>query len=304
MNWQKQGQIFAAAGQSWWCQRYATLPTPLLLDANTIRIYFYSMTQENHDGRIGYIEVEAEDPQKIKQLSQEPVLEPGLPGCFDDCGVCSSCALLENNRVLMYYTGVQRLEKLPYVYFSGLAIGELDGPMQRKQATPLIERGGHDLFLASAPMVLKTAESWHLYYNSSSQWLQVKERAYPRYSVRHAVSKDGLSWHKSAKEMLPLQEGEFGLARPWVLRQKNNYYMWYSVRSESRPYYIGMAQSVDGLSWQRQDGQVGIAASEQGWDSEMICYASVLPYKDRFYMFYNGNGHGQGGFGYAVAEGL
>jgi hypothetical protein len=31
-----------------------------------------------------------------------------------------------------------------------------------------------------------------------------------------------------------------------------------------------------------------------------LCYPSLLAYKDRTYMFYNGNDMGRDGFGYAV----
>jgi hypothetical protein len=50
------------------------------------------------------------------------------------------------------------------------------------------------------------------------------------------------------------------------------------------------------------DEQASISASSAGWDSEMVCYPSFYPYKDRIYMFYSGNGVGRGGIGYAVAD--
>ena len=34
----------------------------------------------------------------------------------------------------------------------------------------------------------------------------------------------------------------------------------------------------------------------------MICYPNVIKVKDKLYMFYNGNGFGQSGFGYAELE--
>ena len=40
--------------------------------------------------------------------------------------------------------------------------------------------------------------------------------------------------------------------------------------------------------------------SEEGWDSQMICYAYVYEHKGQKYMVYNGNGFGATGLGYAV----
>ena len=38
---------------------------------------------------------------------------------------------------------------------------------------------------------------------------------------------------------------------------------------------------------------------EQDWESEMTCYPWVVDYQDRTYMFYNGNGYGETGIGWA-----
>jgi hypothetical protein len=80
--------------------------------------------------------------------------------------------------------------------------------------------------------------------------------------------------------------------------------MWYSIRSFAEPYRVGYAESVDGLRWVRMDSEAGIARSNDGWDSEMICYPAVIKVGPRTLMFYNGNGHGASGFGAAemIAE--
>lgn len=87
-----------------------------------------------------------------------------------------------------------------------------------------------------------------------------------------------------------------------MIKENNIYKMWYSIRSISAPYKIGFAESEDGLNWKRKDSEVGIEKSESGWDSEMICYPNVISIKGKWHMFYNGNRHGESGFGYAVLE--
>jgi hypothetical protein len=78
--------------------------------------------------------------------------------------------------------------------------------------------------------------------------------------------------------------------------------MFYSSRTYSKGYRLGYAESADGRRWTRQDEDVGIDVSPAGWDSQMVGYAAVVPYRDRVYMFYNGNSCGQTGFGYAVLD--
>lgn len=50
----------------------------------------------------------------------------------------------------------------------------------------------------------------------------------------------------------------------------------YNFRNGNRGYLIGYAYSTDLEKWIRDDKQVGIELSENGWDSEMICYPHIL----------------------------
>jgi hypothetical protein len=85
--------------------------------------------------------------------------------------------------------------------------------------------------------------------------------------------------------------------------------MWYSYRrvdgyrtDPTKSYRLGYAESNDGITWTRKDSSVGITRSETGWDSEMICYSHVVDHGGRRYLFYNGNGFGQSGIGYAILD--
>jgi hypothetical protein len=85
--------------------------------------------------------------------------------------------------------------------------------------------------------------------------------------------------------------------------------MWYCYRGsidyrtdKQQSYRLGYAESIDGLRWARKDNEVGIDRSETGWDSVMMCYPYIYEHKGRKYLFYNGNGFGESGLGYAVLE--
>jgi hypothetical protein len=72
--------------------------------------------------------------------------------------------------------------------------------------------------------------------------------------------------------------------------------------SRETSYKIGYAVSNDGLSWRKQDPDVGIHRSEAGWDSDMIENCSIYERRGQQVMLYNGNGFGKTGFGYAVRD--
>jgi hypothetical protein len=150
--------------------------------------------------------------------------------------------------------------------------------------------------------VLPTDGAYRAWYVSATGWTTVNGEPYPRYVVRAADSADGLTWSAGGPACIDLEADEFGIGRPWVVRDPDRYRMWYSIRSHSRPYRIGYAESADGQRWERQDERAGIAASAAGWDSEMICYAAVIDVNGRRLMFHNGNRHGATGFGVAVLE--
>jgi hypothetical protein len=189
--------------------------------------------------------------------------------------------------------------------FAGLAVSENARPFRKVRQTPVLERTHSEPFLRSATSVLVDSGRFRAWYVSARDWTTVGDQWYPRYVIRHAESPDGHNWSSNGPVCIDLQdEAEFGIGRPWVIRDGSLYRMWYSVRSRLAPYRIGYAESSDGLSWVRKDHEVGIAKSQaDDWDSEMICYAAVIDAGGKRLMFYNGNRHGSTGFGYAILEG-
>ena len=102
---------------------------------------------------------------------------------------------------------------------------------------------------------------------------------------------------------------EAGIVKASVVKDDGRYGMWFSYRAargyrhdRSRGYRIGYAESADGVHWTRRDDQAGIDLSDEGWDSRMQAYPHVIDHRGARCMFYNGNGFGRSGFGYARWE--
>ncbi|HEV2721438.1 MAG TPA: hypothetical protein VG323_15560, partial [Thermoanaerobaculia bacterium] len=193
-----------------------------------------------------------------------------------------------------------RAEKVPYLIFSGVAVSDDGGATFRKVArVPSLDRTVAEPYLRGAPYVLRDDGRFRMWYVSGTGW-SVRDHA-PRYRVvvRTAASDDGLRWDGETAICLEPEGDEYAIGRPSVVRDGGLYRMWYSIRSFAHPYRLGYAESSDGVSWTRRDGNAGIAASESGWDSEMICYAYVLDAAPHRYLFFNGNQHGSTGFGVA-----
>jgi predicted GH43/DUF377 family glycosyl hydrolase len=302
MKWQKRGLVYVPTGEQWWAKSHAFIPTAEVLE-DRIRVYFTSL-DVNKFGRIGYVEVDIEKPSKILFLTNEPVLDIGILGTFDDCGVNASCVVNVKDKKYLYYIGWQRVERVPYMLFSGLAIS-LDGgkSFERYSNAPVLDRTPSESFSRSAPFVFIDRGLFKTWYWSCTNWSVENGWVHYNNVIKYAESTDGINW-KSTNDICIAPDGkeDYSVGRPWVIKDGGIHKMWYSIRSKTKPYSMGYAESMDGLNWVRKDNEVGIDTSEAGWDSGMICFPCVVDAKGKRYMFYNGNRHGETGFGYAVLE--
>ena len=303
MTWRKKGLVYAPKGDLWWARNYALLPTAEVIDDHVIRVYFASL-DDNQYGRIGYVDLDADEPKRILFETQEPVLDLGELGAFDDSGVTPSCILNFGGKKYLYYIGWQRCERVPYMLFTGLAVSDDEGQSFAKHSpVPVLDRTPREPFSRSAPFVLIENNVLGMWYWSCESWSLEEGVVHYNNVIRYAESEDGILWHGTDDIcIVPEGNGDYSVGRPWVVRDADTYRMWYSIRSGTAPYRMGYAESRDGINWERRDTEVGIQRSESGWDHEMICYPCVIDVKDRRYMFYNGNRHGWTGFGYAVQE--
>lgn len=302
MNWRKLGVVFAPDGSASWAHSHAMIPTPLSLPNGLLRI-FYSCADASIMSRVGYLDVRPTQPANPVSKTERPVLDIGRPGAFDEHGV-NACSVLEvDGQVWMYYVGYQRHEDKPYTLFTGLARSETpDGPFERMQDTPILTATEQETTFRTAPFVIRDSGKFRMWYIGGSDWIDSGGKLLPVYSLRHLWSENGIEWIGESIECLrPDMKEEIGFGRPYVIKRNGAYHMWYSIRSTDG-YVLGYAESDDGIAWQRMDSRVGIGRSAAGWDSEMICYAAVVPSKDRYLMFYNGNGYGRSGLGLAESR--
>jgi hypothetical protein len=300
--WEKLGRVYVAQGEQPWTHSRAYLPTSLALDEHRIRV-FVAFLDADLVGRIGYVDVEASDPTRVLDVSERPVLDVGRPGLFDDSGVNPLSVFRYGERVWLYYVGWQRSQQVPYLLFTGLAQSDDDGMSFRRHArVPVLDRTDAEPTLRSGAFVSPARErGFRAWYVTGDRWIESQGRLRPTYAMRYIESADGITWAEEGTPCLePAAPDEYGFGRPYVLDDGARLRMWYSIRSHSRGYRLGYAESTDGVAWERRDDEAGIDVSTGGWDSEMIHCGWVQPTAFGTYLFYNGNGYGETGFGAAV----
>lgn len=305
MVWIKKGLIIKPEGQRDWLTTRAMLPTAVNIGGDIYRIYF-SGGDDNNQSRIGYIDININEPKKILKMSKNPILDLGAPGCFDDCGVSPTWVVNHNNKIYLYYMGWNRGSAVRVSEISGLAISSDGGKtFERHSQVPIIDRTPAEpfLILVISCILISKDGTWRMWYDSTDTWITPE---LPKYNIKYAESRDGINWERKGVISVDYKSAEESrISRACVIHENGLQKMWYCNAIGKNGYKMGYAEGPlrnDGLGFIRKDEEVGIGLSESGWDSEMICYPNVFNHNDKKYMLYCGNGYGRGGFGYAVWE--
>jgi predicted GH43/DUF377 family glycosyl hydrolase len=288
---------------------HACVPITDKVSDDVLRIYFGPRDTQGRTTTT-FIEVEADDPTNILYIHDRPVLGLGKLGAFDDSGAMPSCIVNHERRKYLYYIGWNRGVTVPYRNSVGLAVSEDGGlTFERMFEGSVVDRTREEPYFCASPFVMIDDGVWKLWYASSTGWTVVDDHPEPLYKIKYARSEDGVEWTRENTTCIEYEfEGEAN-ARPCIVKENGLYRMWYCYRGsrsyrtdKNQSYRLGYAESGDGISWTRKDGEVGIGRSESGWDSIMMEYPYVYEHAGKKHLLYNGNGFGESGFGYAVLE--
>ncbi len=292
----------------WW-RSHAQCPTVLALSDSFWRVYF-AARDANNQSRIIYADFDPSQGMRLVRLETQPLLELGPQGAFDSAGMGPSVALFVGDRIFLYYIGISLRRDVPHQLAIGLAISQDGGASFRRAGPgPVLSTGPFDPYFASTPHVAYRDGEFRMHYMSGVAWERHGDVFDARYLVKWARSTDGISWTTEDRVALGFaDDAETALARPWVVGWKNGYHMWFCRRGLrrgdpdfERPYRLGYAQSVDGRIWRRDDDRLSFENPPRpgDWDAAMQAYPCVVPHRAELFAFYNGNGFGQTGFGFA-----
>lgn len=298
MQWSKKGIIFGADNYNEWMNNSALQPTPIVI-GDKIRI-FTGYRDKNGVGRVGYVDVDAECPSKILKIKDTPCLDIGEPGCFDDNGVVPCAVTKVGSELYLFYAGYNIGYHVRMTIFSGLAISKDNGEtFQRYSKVPIMERTENETLFRVIHTALWENNCWKMYYGAGNRFIQGKKKTLPVYEIEMLKAKDLEGLRQEGITLLQNEGEEYRIGRPYVVKDGDLYRMFFCKGTESVTYRMAYAESPDGEHWTRNDAKLNLDLSESGWDSEMMAYPAFVRYKDKAYLFYNGNNYGYKGFGYA-----
>ena len=316
-KWKKIGRIFDPRqhdlGEG--VVGYAQSPQAIILDS-FVRIYF-SSRKLSQNGKylsvVRFIDVD-KTFQNILYVHNDDVIDLGKLGAFDEHGIFPFNVIPKGERIYGYTSGWSRRRSVSVETSIGLAISDDRGrTFVRYGNGPILTASLKEPFLVGDPFVKCFSGQYHMWYIFGTQWrtdgtANIPERIY---KIGHSISNDGVTWQKGTGQQII--DDKIGIdecqALPTVIRIDGKFHMFFCYRyisdfrrNKEFSYRIGHAYSTDLITWSRDDSSFNLDISEEGWDSQMLCYPHVFEYQNSFYLLYNGNFFGKYGFGLARLE--
>jgi len=313
MKWEKLGKIFDPTEHNLphGCKEFAQSPQALVFE-DYVRIYFSTREKDPRNGKylshIAFVELD-KTFTNILRVSTHTVIPLGQLGCFDEHGIFPINVLRHGDKIFAYTCGWQRRVSVSVDTSIGFAVSSDDGLTFEKLGDgPILTSSLYEPFLVGDPFVKKYEDWFHMWYIYGMFWKQYSEQPPPEriYKIGHAVSRDGITWHRDGRQIIADKFPDECQALPSVTAYTGKYHMHFCYRqpydfrrNRDRSYRIGYAYSTDLVNWIRDDHNTGIDVSEGGWDSDMLCYPHIFECEDNIYLLYNGNEFGRYGFGLA-----
>lgn len=293
--WKEKGIIFKNLNLSW-SKSHAMLPTILKLNKDIFRIFFGTRNIKNQSS-IGFIDFNLKT-FKVVNKSSKPVLEKGDLGSFDDNGVLPSSIIKFNKKTFLFYIGWKPGSTTRYSLIAGLSYSnKLRGKFIKNQKSQILHCNKDEPYsILTAPTVVKEKNYFYMWYVSCNKWIN---KDLPTYDIKFAKSKNLIHWLQTGKVCIKLKKNERAVARPFVIKEKNIFKMWYSYEKFNGGYQIGYAESKNGLNWKRLDNKIKFRGNVI-LNDQMRAYSVIVQHNKNHYMFYNGNGYGK--FGIHLAQ--
>lgn len=309
IKWGPSELIFRPKIAKAWSRSHASQPTAVRLSKDVFRV-FYSSRDDANKSRVAFFDWSLETNNVLRE-SQEPVLDIGGVGSFDESGVMPTSVIEQGENLYLFYTGWSTKQTVRYQNSIGLAVSQDRGEsFDRVYAGPVF---GQDLdnpyFIGTCHVFWdENREVFRAVYASCTEWVkrdQGDNKGWePRYLLKTKSSTDLKTWFGRDEVAISYSdESVGGLVTASVVVVNKQYLMFFAERkvddyrtNPSRSYKIRVAQSPDGYAWTPLKGDFGPEQRVPEVDDVMQSYPNVHKLENsELLMFFNGNGFGSTG---------
>ena len=240
------------------------------------------------------------------QYFENPVVK-GTPNSWDSFSIFTSSVVYDGEKYHMYYTANNSLTYSLFDMDIGYASSE-DGYVWKKEFNEPIfkhkalgwEKDGY-----ISPIVLKLEDKWHMWYFVLSR---EEEDIASKYPLGYATSKDGINWDRFGEEKygepLDFKVSDEGwdcafVAPSDVIYDGTKYLMYYTGRDSLGTSAIGVAESDDGIHWNKDTFNNPVITWDAKSDINKYPYSCNVTFEENnpeyaYEMWYIANGDASG----------
>jgi len=249
----------------------------VIFDGTTYKMW-YSGGRNNQFIRIGF--ATSSDGITWTRYVNNPVLDVGPPGSWDDLQVGDPSVVFDGSVYRMWYHGNDG---------GNVRIGlatSTDGVTWTKHVgNPVLSASGWEGWWVLEPEVLFDGSTYQMWYTGY-------DGTYCK--IGYATSADGISWTKHTNPVLSIGEtgtwDSLSVRSPSVVYDGSTYQMWYGGDNDRTHSRIGHATSTDGINWQRDSNNPVIDLGSNGkWDDWAINHPTVISVGSTLKMWYSGH---------------
>ena len=301
VNWIKDPSPIIDLGDIGSWDEEAVMAGSVLFDGNIYHMWYSGGGGSNF--RIGH--ATSHDGISWTKDPQNPVMDLGSAGSWENYNVYMPCVLLVDSIFHMYYNGDDG-----YNERIGHATSNDGSNWIKDTKNPVLDlgtSGSWDDFemFPMAGSAIYINNMFYLYYAGIGM-------SQGRYAIGQAISTDGSTWTKNSQNPI-MEAGNWndfdglGVLPGTVLFDGNLFEMWYSGCDDTYfRYRIGYAFSSDGINWTRDTANNPVIdyGPNGYWDHQRAWYASVLYDENTglLRMWYTGGEFYSGRIGYAFDD--
>jgi predicted GH43/DUF377 family glycosyl hydrolase len=247
----------------------------ILHDGATFKMWYTGFSKDGI-GSLGY--ATSTDGVSWNRYANNPVLEPGAPGEWDDGGIEDATIIKEGQTYKMWYSAFRSNGPGQVGYATSS-----DGVNWTKDAgNPILGPGAEtwNNNMVIHPQVLFFNNQYHLWALTGGD---DGSGFAPHFA--YASSSDGTSWGWSTTNPVFDLQWEDWMWRPFVIQDGATFKMWYSLTSAGEEG-VGYATSTDGLNWTRLNHAV-LSGTASEWDERLANDPMVLLDSGTYSLWYD-----------------
>ena len=149
-----------------------------------------------------FVDVGLNDPMKIINQGNRPILELGKPGTFDEDGIMPICYWREN-ALFMQYGGWSLRNSVPYSNWLGLAVSYDKESFSKVFENPILDRAENELYSATCSwMIEDEKDGYIMFYAKGNPWVEVNGKLECTYNIVRDTTSDGIKFRRDSSHII------------------------------------------------------------------------------------------------------